>query len=105
MNIDLVSDNHTIILFVGKRLTCKTSDNINKYLFPILLKYDIKKVMVDLSKMKEINSVGFNILIKLNWMMKVKKGKVYLLEVPECFCEDFKKFNFKVLNNRKEVSL
>lgn len=107
INLDLIDNNETIILYLNKRLTFKESNNIDKYLFPLILKYDVKNVILDFSKIKFINPAGFHILIKLKWIMKIKKGKVCFKEVPEVFREDFKNLKFSVLkdNKRKGVKI
>lgn len=105
IKLDLNNDNKTIIVSLEKTVDAKVSYEIDKYVYPLLIKYNIKNLVVDLSKIKHVNSSGYNIFYKLKWIMKVKNGKIYFSEVPEYLKKDLNALKFSILNEsrRKEV--
>lgn len=103
LNIDFNKRDKYIILHVNKMLSYKQSNNINKYLFPLLIKYKIDILELDMKNLKSIDHSGYNILYKLKWITKVNKSKLIFINVSSNITDELIKNNFKKNIKRKEV--
>ena len=71
------------ILFVKLEgiLNNKTSNKIYNYLIPVLKKHQIKYVVYNLAKLKDISESGIDAILMCKCIMKKYKGIIYLCKV------------------------
>lgn len=105
LKFDLTKDKKTIIISLGKVLNYKSSNSVNNYVLPFLLKYDIDNLIINFEGVKKIDLTGYNSLLKIRWMMKVKKINLYLDNIPYHLINEVSELNFKSLGNKKRLEL
>lgn len=101
MKIDLSDDKKTLLLSMNKNINEKDAKEINLYLYPILLKHNINHLEINMVSVNFINPSGYNSLLKLNWIMKVKKGTCILKNVPRLLERELRALKFKIEKEKK----
>ncbi len=95
-NIELRHDNEILTCCFKKNLTFKQIYLIDNYLIPLVLKYKINNLVIDLTKVERIDKTFINTLIKLKLILKINKGKLIILNVPNIYKEEFKVRKLKI---------
>ena len=89
------------ILFVRLEgcLTKKNNYKINNYIIPILKKHQIKNVIFNLKKLKNIDESGVDAILNSKCQIKKNKGLIYLCEVNNIVHDKLKRLKIKYLDN------
>ncbi len=84
-------------------LTRKNSHKINNYIVPVIKKHQLKKVIINLEKVKEIDEAGITSLINTKCIVKCNKGKLYLCGLNKEFELKLKRLHLKKWTSEKEI--
>ncbi len=80
-------------------LTRRKISKVESYLIPVLLKHKVKKVVINLQNIERIDESGINELLKIKWISKINRGKIYFI------CSNMSmKLTLKKLNKRLHKS-
>lgn len=107
MEYEVYTNDLKKILYIKtkKNLDSKWALAVNKFLFPIILKYNLENIVLDLKKIKKITPAGYNMLYKLKWASKITKSRLILKNVSEDILNDLKKINFRCRKEKLKVGV
>ena len=103
LRLELEYDEGILFARLNGKLTRRTSYKINNYLNPLLEKHKIKLLIYNFDKLKEIDNIGIEALIRSKNYMKKNKGKI-----RSCFARGnmeyvAKYLRFSYINNEREA--
>lgn len=89
------------ILFVrlDGKLNRTTTYKINNYLIPILLKHQIKNLVLNFYKLEDLDDSGIDAMLNAKYAIKTNKGIIYLCEVSKKISKKVNKLHIKKTDN------
>ena len=89
------------ILFVrfDGKLNRTTTYKINNYLIPMLLKHQIKNLVLNCYKLEDLDESGIDAMLNTKYAIKTNKGSIYMCEVNKNINKKLNKLHIKKTDN------
>ncbi len=82
LDYDLECRNGIFFLRVKGSLTKETSQKLNSYLIPMIIKNGVKYLVYNLFDLNSIDSLGYEALKECKTAIKFNNGKIYYCNIP-----------------------
>ncbi len=96
LKMDLEYDKGIFFARLEGSLNKKSSYKINNYLIPVIRKHQIKEVIINLEKIRELDNIGISALMNVKSMVRCIKGHIYLCGIKKEFALSLKCLHIKM---------
>lgn len=95
LKMDMEYKNQIFFIRLSGDLNKMSSRKINNYVIPVLKKYNLKKVIINLNRLNNIDSSGLNAILNVKCTTSNNHGKLYFCEGSDSLVRFLKVLHIK----------
>ena len=103
LKMDLEYEKKILFIRLNGSLTKKESYKINNYIIPVIKKHNLKKVILNLEKLKAIDTSGIYAILNTKCTIRNNKGNIYLCGVSKDIELKLKHLHIITKSSEKEI--
>ncbi len=101
LKLDLEYHQQIFIIRLKGSLKKNKTFKIYNYIIPVLEKHKIKKVIINMKDLTEVDESGIDAILKIKCILKRNGGKIILCELNKKFNSLFKRLHLLSLSEEK----
>ena len=103
LKMDLEYEKGILFIRLNGILNRKGSYKINNYIIPVIKKHQLKRIILNLENLKDIDESGVCAILNTKCTAKNNKGNIYLCGVKKDIELKLKRLHIKTKSSEKEI--
>ncbi len=103
LKMDLEYERGIFFIRLDGTLNRKSSYKLNNYIIPVIKKHHLKRVIINLENLKEIDNTGINAILNVKCTTRCNKGHIYLCGIKKDFELSLKHLHIKTKTTEGEL--
>ena len=99
LKVDLEYESKILFIRLNGNLDKRKTYKITSYIVPLLKKHKITKVIINLKKLKSIDSCGLTSVLRVRERVHKNKGLFYICEASDLIKKELKKIHLSSLSS------